>query len=216
MGKSSRLNAKRLKALGLIDYDLRRPLSRGQKSRVTKLAKQYSGAIDHPDDYAKRNVSAHTADLLKESGYQVFKSKRTGKYKAVIPSRGTTAVKIKNDRLIRQFDTHRETSMLFLRHDIFEVLQREAEKQELLYGDEPYLSDKFFTIKIGESSAWKHFRTPADLLNYITDWQPKDTLNPNSKEFGNRNLKGELITQMALIERDDSKAVSYDRRGNRE
>jgi hypothetical protein len=211
MGKSLRNNARRLKALGLIDYDLRRALSPGQKSNITRLARKYSGIVDHPAEFVKRTVSKKTADLLKDSGYQTFKNKKTKSYRTVIPSKDTVSVRIKNDRLIREFPTHRETSLLFLRHDFLSRLEQEHERHVNLYGEEYYQTGegKFFTVKIGDAGAWHHFRSPYVLLNYIEQWQPKDVLNPNSKHFRRTDLKNELITQMALIERNEETAKPY-------
>lgn len=208
MGKSLRNNARKLKALGLIDYDLRRELTPGQKGNITRLAKQYSGAIDRPKEFVRRTVSKKTGKLLKESGYQSFKSKKTGKQVAVIPHNGASKVQIKNERIKKVFETHTETSLLFLRKHVLERLEVEARRHEYLYGDD-YSEGKFFSVKIGDAHHWYHFRSAQVLLDYISDWQPKDTLNPNSKNFGNANLKSELITQMALIERNENNAVSY-------
>lgn len=172
--------------------------------------------MDRPNDFVVRSVSKKTAELLSESGYQTFTSKRTGKHKAVILSKDTSSIKIKGNKLFRQFDTHREVSYLVKRSDILTTLEQIAEQQENALGEdvEQFGEGRFFAVKIGDSQAWKHFRGPRTLLEYITDWQPKDVLNPKSKNYGNMNLKGELITQMALIERDDSRAIPYDQRGN--
>lgn len=76
--------AKILKEKGLIpkDWDLRKPLTTGQKSWITKQSKTYAQLIRRPGDFSIKRVSDATAKSLKSSGYKVSGNR------AVIPNKG--------------------------------------------------------------------------------------------------------------------------------
>lgn len=206
MGKSFRNNARKLKALGLIDYDLRKTLSPAQKGQVTKLAKKYSGIVDHKDDFVIRTVSTKTARMADETGFQVFTSKKTGRKKVVVKSKDAKSVRITPEKIIRRFQNYKETTHLVRKKDILSTLEFYADKYEREYGED-YAEygehGKFFSVKIGESEAWKVFRSPRDLMNYISSWQPKDVLDPKSRHYQDEKYRDQLIKQMGLVERDE-------------
>lgn len=69
----------------MIDYDLRRTLSAGQKSYLTRLYNKYSEIVDKPDNFIHRKVHARTLQTAKDANlpeYRVINGRiYTPKYK---------------------------------------------------------------------------------------------------------------------------------------
>lgn len=84
-----------LKAKRLIpkEWDLRKPLSPGQKSWITKQSKKYAQVIRRPDEFSIRRVSKSTAKTLKETGFAVEGNR------AIIPTR-KQKVSVKGGRVV--------------------------------------------------------------------------------------------------------------------
>ncbi len=96
--------AKILKGKGLIPkhWDLRRPLSIGQKSWITKQSNKYAQLIRRPEDFAIKRVGKSSREILKKSGYAIEGNK------AIIPAKGAK-VRVKGGALefVRPHQTER-------------------------------------------------------------------------------------------------------------
>jgi len=58
-----KIRARKLKAAGLIDIDLRRKLTAGQKSAVTRKYNECRDIVNHPENYERISVSKKTAKI---------------------------------------------------------------------------------------------------------------------------------------------------------
>lgn len=191
----SKKSAKKLKALGLIKYDLRKNLNTGQKAAITRLTREYSFFLDNPQDFVVRNVSRKTAKLTKESGLKTIKSKSGKTAKVIIPAKGAISVKFKKGKIVKEYSDRKEIVLLTHKHDFLTQLEQNAEK----WSDAPR---KFFTVQIGENGPFAVMRNAKDLLNYMKQWEPKDA-TPGSRQEA--VLKEKLMSQMVIIEIDDDR-----------
>lgn len=131
----------------MIDYDLRRDLSTGQKSAITRLAKKHAAELEdvkqylnRPDDFVLRPVSKKNAEILKKSGFKFMPGKQT----AIIPRRGYDSVSIKGATI--EYTKSGKKDTVYLSGDPVSLfskaqkLQQEIKRNQLL------------TFKIGENS----------------------------------------------------------------
>lgn len=84
---SKKSPAKVLKDKGLIpkEWDLRKSLTTGQKSWITKQSKTFAQLVRRPDDFTVKTVKPSTEKELKRAGYRVSRGR------AVIPNQGGKA-----------------------------------------------------------------------------------------------------------------------------
>jgi hypothetical protein len=102
---SKKSPAKILKEKGLIpkEWDLRKPLSKGQKSWITKQSTKYAQLVKRPGDFTIKRVGKSTAQNLKSQGYAIERNK------AVIPTKNGAKARILrgNVEIVRPHQTER-------------------------------------------------------------------------------------------------------------
>lgn len=180
--------AKKLKKANLINYDLRKNLTRGQKRQLNKLWKD--------DDWKRtlndantvfRTVSKKTAKKFKDIGY------KTSGRRVYINSEGYPSVHIKKDNIVKSdpdFPEKVVKDLLVPDRDILDTLKRLTGKK-LPRGVS-------ITVRIGsatdrDSFSRIKFKSYEELLNYLSKWQPRD-------KFESRD---NLISQMSIVEIKD-------------
>lgn len=152
-----------MKRLGLIDYDLRKKLSSGQKSHITKLANEYRHALAYPKAFHIAKVSAARAKELKDSGFKVTKTGR-----AIIPLKGYEKASIKPGRIIFSHESYTDETVLGGAKDFY--------KNAMKLRGKKLKRNQYLTVRIGDNAEFsRKFISWADLINYVNNvFQPKD------------------------------------------
>jgi len=153
--------AKTLKDKGLIpkDWDLRKPLTRGQKSYVTKQANAFKELVRAPEKFTVRRVSKATSDLLKGSGY------KSAGDRVIVPNRGGT-VHIRGARVDYDLPDRRETVLITAGSDFLDRLELLAAREDEEGEDDSGAYQ--YGIRIGDaSSSALNFPSLNDLLAYL-------------------------------------------------
>lgn len=135
---SKKSPAKLLKEKGLIPkgWDLRKPLTSGQKSWITKQSKVHAQLIKRPGDFTIRRVGNATAKQLKASGYKVENNR------AIIHSKQSN-VRIKRGEIEIQRPHQTERVILKGGPDFLRQLQN-LDKRKLA-------PNQAYGLKIGDS-----------------------------------------------------------------
>ena len=147
-----------MKALGLIDYDLRRDLSTGQKSRITKLEKslpkeEYGGFLDYPHKYVVKKVNPKRAHELADSGYVVSRANR-----AVLPKGKFDTVELRGAKMIRTKGNIKEETILVGSLDFEKEFKKAASKK--------LQKNQQFSARIGENGHFKETYSSIAALNH--------------------------------------------------
>lgn len=184
--------AKRLKKLGLIDYDLRKPLSPGQKSNITRLENKFKPILNSPDNYSSRVISTKRAENIGGESFKIKTSKgRKGKTRVYFlgkiteVSRDSITVERKKEDILftnKIYDTQKG--------DIYTRIKLTAKKLK---------PDEFLTITLGGSQFNTKWVTPQQLDAYLQDWIPKD-VDSKHKEYKNYLLDKMVVTKVTLPE----------------
>lgn len=166
------MRAKKLKAAGLIDIDLRLKMTPAQKAAVTRKYNQCRDIVNHPENYEKISVSPKTA---KTADWDIARKATAKKVSLWIPKEDNGAAKIKRERvagkilpvLILDYPTHTE-KVYPGGFRFFEVAEKVFTKEH-----DPR---HWITARIGENASFKtaRFDDRAALMNYLQAWQPKD------------------------------------------
>lgn len=151
---------------------MRRNLSTGQKSRITKLAQEYGHALRHPELFHIAKVGKETAKSLKDSGYKVTPTNR-----ALIPLHEYQSAKIKKGYIEFKSGNLTEKSYLAGAKDFHKKLEgitkRRLKRNEMI------------TAKIGDSAAFNtRFSRYSDLYKYLSSFYPKDPGMTREKLYG--------------------------------
>lgn len=202
MGKKS--PAKILKEKGLIpkDWDLRKPLSTGQKSWITKQSKTYSQLIARPQDFSVKRVSNANAKILRESGVKtqgnraivpkgyrrMIKDPTTGKARII---KDQAKVSIRNGKMTIKKAHQTETVYLKGGPDFLNQLEKLYKKK--------LKPNQAWALKIGNSPTMRTVRPDLkELIAYARDidFHSQDALNHVSLVLITSNSPG-------LVERPD-------------
>jgi hypothetical protein len=188
MNKNYRTAARDLKKLGLVNYDLRRNLSSGQKSQITKLlgklADTFGGEkardrfFTNPEDYQVSRVSPKTQSALVDSGFKVLPNGR-----AVIPKKGADSVSVSSKGITYKKGKVKTTTIPTSFQDFFPTLKKLSAKK---LGRNQMLS-----VQIGDAHHFqRRFDSYASLYKYLQEeFEPKD---PNTD-------KDELIARISIV-----------------
>lgn len=208
--------ARQLKDLGLINYDLRRKLNRGQKSQITKLYNEYRLLITRPSEYSSTVLSNSRADEINGSAFKIKKGRKTkiyfwGEIEQV--KRHSIVVREKGQ------PSKSGNSLIFTNEifdgkpkDFFSTLDR-IKKMHLN-------EDQQITVTIGGRQWNTRWADKNMFTAYLRDWMPKDAERMSKKE--GKRLKAHLLSQIQIttitVETNAKKKGnknSRDRRGNR-
>lgn len=201
MKKNYRDTARDLKRLGLVDYDLRKPLSSGQKSRITKLREEYEHFLKSPEQFHFTRVGKETARALADTGYKVLPGNR-----ALIPLHEAQSASIKGGKITLNYGRMKEEITLAGHKSFFPTLKELSGKK--------LKRNQMLTVAIGDNNAFQRARFGSyhELYKYIQEWEPKD---PYAK-------KKKLMAQMSIVtveieepKRAKKKAPAKKARGNR-
>lgn len=173
--------ARALKRAGVIDYDLRRTLTPGQKAAITRAWRGTGrgvqslpwGRIVSRDDIVRRTVSPKKAKLLRQLGYAV-----AGR-RVFIDTEGHPEVHIRGNKIIKSGRGKKEiVDFIVDKENLLATLKR-------LSGTK-LPPNEFLTVKIGNNAAFRRrFVSYSQLLRYLSHWKPK-------KDF---NMRDDLINQ---------------------
>jgi hypothetical protein len=214
--------AKLLKARGLIKFDLRQKLTPQRKSAITRSWNINKSEIQFEENIkdnagpngeylklttAKRNFKAQ----LRRAGYLVEGNS------AYINKDGFDKVAFKDGRIIRTSTGRRSEEILFKSNNVTDQLKEFSEKEI----NDP---NTWKAVRIGNFSPMgfssrkgRYKNTPLNerpasaqrfedfnqLMNYITNWEPKDVENKPDTE--RRKLKNTLVNSMTLLTIDKAK-----------
>jgi len=165
--------AKQLKRLGLIDYDLRSKLNRGQKSHITKLEREFKALLARPEDYTKLDISDRRAGNI--SG-EAFKIKPKGSKKTKVFYLGEVK------KVGRKSVTVKQRNFI---HEVFDsggknILDKISDAAQRLKPDQNLM------VSIGGRIFNQQFANKHALDKYLRDWVPKD-------EKDRDRLMGEMV-----------------------
>ena len=195
--KKRKAQLKLLKAAGIINYDLRKKLTSGQKANATRKYREFrnvleptlSRSTDRRKEYVVRTVSPKVAEEIKKGGYKVYGNKvwisldryKTVKIKSKKDSKGNVRVE-----LVRETSGKKSVEKLYYKSgNIFDDIQEAIKMKTLDNG-------LFVSVKIGSAENFT-VNMPVDnfedLLNYLEKWTPKD--DPRQRDY--------LLSKMTLV-----------------
>lgn len=204
--------AKKLKALGVIDYDLRKPLTKSQSDRIRRLSKDLAPVLASPKDFLQVKASTMgNAAKARDSGLIV-------KGKAVfVPKTGYDKAKMIDDRIIMtrkkewlkqdgkmKYLRKRQDILLHRKADIFSALEKMDRDREYLP------PNATLAVRIGNNRSFpggisKRYDA-RELLKYVTAWQSDDMKAMGAGEYTGKHSAAELlkiqhglIAQMVII-----------------
>lgn len=167
MARSSKEKAKALKALGVVKYDLRKPLNFGQRMAIEKSYQKYGSYIEKPEKFAAPVVREKTAKALKGSGYLV-----TPRGRAIIPltdgAQKARIARIDGDGVI-QFEKQGEIrqTLLASRENFLKRLEQLTKKK--------LGKNQMVTLQIGNHAPFKQkFTSFGQLFYYAEQFTPDD------------------------------------------
>jgi hypothetical protein len=186
---------KTLKDLGFIDYDLRRNLNSGQKSQITKLARQYSQLIRNPKDFHVQAAPKGTREGLRTAGFTVNKGG-----KVIVPKYEYERVTVRRGHVTLQKGGKREDIYLAGSKQFFDKLKNLNETKKKL------ARNQMLTVQIGDNNAFSsRFRSYWELYQYLTKFQPKDEGESREKLFARMSIVTIEDTTKAKSKRTRSK-----------
>jgi len=168
--------AKKLKDKGFLNIDLRKRLSKSDKSLITRRYNNYGKFFTNK--FIIRRVGNKRIKEMKESGFKTFGNK------VILPTDGFNPkqIKIKKNKVVYSGADKSREIMIGPKINFLERLER-LTKRKLMRGE-------FVTVRIGENAPfWRTFKDYAELLNYVTGWTPKSLIDSSE----------ELISQMSVV-----------------
>jgi hypothetical protein len=152
-----------LKRLGLIDYDLRKNLSTGQKSRIATLARDYGHALKHPELFHIAKVGEERKKELIKSGFKVTPTNR-----AVIPLMNYESARIKKGNIEFKANGMSEKTYLAGSKNFIPTFEKLARKK--------LKRNQMITVRIGDHAPFNsRFNTVEALTHYVRNvFTPKD------------------------------------------
>ena len=197
--KKTVTNARALKKLGLIDYDLRKPLTESQKRTINSRAKKFDDVIKHPDQYFKLKAEKRGAAI--KAGQSDLK---TYKNNIFVPKRGAKSAKIVDDRIYTKVtnkitkEVKTERLYLSMRRDIHAQIER-------LQG-ETQPPGSYLMVRIGNNSPFGRSLDAKSLNNYVSNWVTDDLIDHERGRYKGKKShaelveeKNNLITQMYVV-----------------
>lgn len=176
---------KKLKNLGLIDYDLRKNLKPQQKARITRLQKQYKSELEKGDKIKILKVTKTQAKKLKEKGITI----KPGNH-AVIDTPNKERVKITRTDLILNDPRRGKETKFSLKSGADLLLELE---KKVLKKKKP---KEYITVRLSTGQEFSaKFKSYEDLLNYLQAFVP---INRTKGQNDNR-VKNELFADMKII-----------------
>lgn len=194
-----------LKRAGFINYDLRKSLSAGQKSYITKQWKKHSAVITHPGNFIARTVSAPAAAKMKADGYDVAGRKvyisKEGYETATVKSRKEKGKPVQV-LITRKLGRKTSKTRVYTEMELLRALEK-AKPETLPPG-------KMITVRIGNHAQFNaKFRSKEELAFYVNNkFTPADP--GEDKDY--------LISQMSIVEFDHPnppKQARHDKRGRK-
>lgn len=176
-------SAKRLKKLGLLPkndkWDLRKSLSNGQKSYITKLEGEFKQLLAHPENYSKITVSDARAEGI--SG-EAFKVKGKGRKKTQVFYIGEVKKVGRKSVTVKQKDYI---------HEIFDTTGKNI-LEKIADAEKKLKEDQMLMVSIGGRLWNTKFTNSYSLEKYVKDWKPKD----------DNSDPDELMAQMVITTTD--------------
>lgn len=192
---------KKLKDLGFVDYDLRKNLNSGQKSAITKLARQYSQLLSKPQEFHIQKAPKGTKAGLRTAGFTVNKGG-----KAVIPKYEYDKVSLRPGRVRLERDGKQEEIYLAGSRQFFDKLRNLNDTKSKLG------RNQMLTVQIGDNNVFSNkFRTYWELYQYLTKFQPKDEGESRERLFARMSIV--TITNTKQTKSTRSKSYGQKRRG---
>lgn len=171
-------SAKKLKELGFVDYDLRRNLNNGQKSQITKLTRQYSQLLSHPEQFSIQKAPKGTKTGLKTAGFSVNKAGN-----AIIPLYEFDSARLVKGRVELKSAAKSETIYLAGSREFFDKLRHLNDTREKLK------RNQMLTVQIGDNNSFStRFRSYWELYQYLTKFQPKDEGESRERLFARMSV----------------------------
>lgn len=170
-----------LKRLGIVKYDFRKPLSRGQKSNITKQIAKFGNYIKHPEQYHAPIVRSTTTKQLKGAGYLV-----TPRGRAIIPLKGNDKASVSNGTIIFESPGVKTKTYLVSADKFHSKLKKLSESK--------LERNQMITVQIGNNASFSRarFTSYAELYYYLQQWEPDD-------DDYDGNLKNRLMAQMSIV-----------------
>lgn len=191
--------AKALKKIGMIpSYDLRRDLTKSQRSYISRLWNNYHEIATTPDKFFKRSVSNKTLKLARQNAVASYKAKGAKKGAVFVPKDFYRKMSIKNNIITlhseeKNFDKRRQI--------LLTPTEKFLDRVKYIF-DKGLGRNEFVQLRIGSSAYFgQTFDNYGELHRYISAWQPKD-----SKWQGRRD---ELINQINIIRYTDLETTRY-------
>lgn len=135
-------------------WDLRRPLSPGQKSYLTKQQNKYSEIVRRPKEFTLRRVNKDNQRILKASGFKVTQDGR-----AILPTKGTESIHVRRGKLVTEYSDKTEEILLRGQKNFLRQLEK-MERKKLA-------PNQAYGLKIGNSPSAVFTRTTLkELIGY--------------------------------------------------
>ena len=169
--------AAKLKSIGAVNYDLRKPLSSGQKSNITKKANQFKDVIERPGTFYKFTGTKKELRNAKEAEYLTSKThlfvKRKPFYAGASFKKGVLRIKeIQGD------------GSATLEHTIYLPGTKEFYAYSKKLSEMPRDKNEWLTLKIGANSPFRRsFQSVGEMLNYLSSFKLKDKNNSSWEEI---------------------------------
>jgi hypothetical protein len=179
----------RLKKLGLIDYTTETKLSKGQRSWVTRQAREHEYIINNFDSFKAVKVKKENVKAFKDSGFVTTKTS-----KVIIAKNGFDKVKVKNRDIY--FEGVHAVSGKTIKENVKVTESKNfVDKLKELSGVK-LKRNQVVTVKIGNNGAFNiAYKSWEDLLAYI-----QNTFNPvHNKTPLSKRKKQHLIQMMSIV-----------------
>lgn len=199
--------ASKLKALGIIDYDLRKTPTDYQKRRARELYNKFSEVIHHPDKFKSVIVSRKTAKAIDLSPLKT--KTKTGKEKIFVKTDGKK-LKVNRNHSITVGERG-EDQIIHTYYKggkgIFETAKKIFKKlpdySRMI--DEGEIDDiqsevkKYVTVAIGDNMPFhRAMYSEAEFNFYIAEFKPNDAKDATPQQRA--ALKERLIQRMVTVE----------------
>jgi hypothetical protein len=169
--------------------DLRKPITSQNRRFITRRFNEFNEIVtSKKGEFVRRHVSTKTKNKIKKSGFA------TKGNTVFIPTNGSI-VHIKNNKIKREFKSGKTQTLLLIPSNktIIDLL-KSKQNIKLQPGET-------ITVQIGSNAPFsKSIATNySDLLKYLSIWKPNISENQKDIDFGVKELKNELITNMIIV-----------------
>lgn len=179
----------------MIDIDLRKKLTRQQKSAITRKHNKHKTIVTHLQAFAQRIVNKSTAKEIDTAALKV--KTKSGKIKLFIPTPEGQTAHIKKGRVVIESKNYRE--------EIYPGGWNFFKNAEKLF-KKKLVKNEYITVRIGDNNSFNRtFKDINSLLFYMREWQPKDPLE----------TKENLIGHISIVKVKDDLQTVYNYKGEK-